>query len=523
MKKKIKVVIYIRYSSHRQAGSFSVEYQLAECKKHIERSGYELVEVYIDEAKTGKKTAGREAFDSMMFDASLNKFDKIIVFSFSRSFRNTRDALNYNYELQEKYNIVIESVIERIDMTDPHGKFSGTNLFAMHELQSDITAAHVKSGMYFAAQQGYYLGGYVPFGYELYGTSEFSRGKERKKYRPHKEESSIVETLFKLYAEGFSFDYIQTQMRDLGVKGRKGDIIGKQTICRILKNPFYIGTREYKVKGYEPLSIEDSVPAIVDKELWNQVQARFANSETALRPRKTKRLYSLTGKITCAKCGGHMFGTYRMHRKGEKYSYCYYICSNKRNRKTCDAKDIRKDQLEEYCLDQIKRHILDEEAMRVIATQITEQAGTDTDDMRADLSKFEKRREKIAAILKNIKKEQYEGEITKEMAEEMSAEYQQELLDIENRLCGLRIAVTSAISAENVYLYLQELLSFYGSNNDELTKMLFDKLIDNIVVDDNRVELSLIVIPFDGVRGNASQGLPHWTLCTKTTKEEIKK
>lgn len=180
MKKKIRVVIYIRYSSHRQAGSFSVEYQLAECKKHIERSGYELVEVYIDEAKTGKKTAGREAFDSMMFDASLNKFDKIIVFSFSRSFRNTRDALNYNYELQEKYGIVIESVIERIDMTDPHGKFSGTNLFAMHELQSDITAAHVKSGMYFAAQQGYYLGGYVPFGYELYGTSEFSRGKERK-------------------------------------------------------------------------------------------------------------------------------------------------------------------------------------------------------------------------------------------------------------------------------------------------------------------------------------------------------
>jgi site-specific DNA recombinase len=212
-----------------------------------------------------------------------------------------------------------------------------------------------------------------------------------------------------------------------------------------------------------------------------------------------------------------------MHRNGEKYSYCYYICSNKRNRKTCDAKDIRKDQLEEYCLNQIKRHILDEEAMRVIAAQIANAAGTDADTMKADLSKFEKRREKIAAILKNIKKEQYEGEITKEMAEEMAAEYQHELLDIENRLCGLRTAVTSAVTTESVYLYLQELLSLYSANNDELTKMLFDKLVDSIIVHDNRVELSLIVIPFDGVRDKRPQGLPHYELSLQTTKEEIRR
>ena len=244
MKKKIRVVIYIRYSSQRQAESFSVEYQLAECKKYLEACGYELVEVYIDEAKSGKKTAGREAFDAMMFDASQNKFDKIIVFSFSRSFRNTRDALNYNHELSEKYSIAIESVIERIDLSDPHGKFSGTNLFAMHELQSDITAAHAKAGMYFAAQQGYFLGGFVPFGYELYGTGEFSRGKERKKYRPNPNEVEIVREMFELYADGFSLDFVQTTMRDKGIKGRKGDIIGKNTVARILKNAFYIGTRE---------------------------------------------------------------------------------------------------------------------------------------------------------------------------------------------------------------------------------------------------------------------------------------
>lgn len=198
MKKKQRAVIYIRYSSHRQAESFSIEYQVSECTKFIELNDYELVGTYIDEAKSGKKTAGRDAFDSMIFDASQDKFDKIIVFSFSRSFRNTRDALNYNHELNEKYGIVIQSVIEPIDMTNPHGKFSGTNLFAMHELQADIIAAHVKSGMYFAAQQGYYLGGFVPFGYELFETGEMTRGKARKKYRPNESEAELVKEMFDL-------------------------------------------------------------------------------------------------------------------------------------------------------------------------------------------------------------------------------------------------------------------------------------------------------------------------------------
>lgn len=522
MKKKIRVVIYIRYSSQRQAESFSVEYQLAECKKYLEACGYELVEVYIDEAKSGKKTAGREAFDAMMFDASQNKFDKIIVFSFSRSFRNTRDALNYNHELSEKYSIAIESVIERIDLSDPHGKFSGTNLFAMHELQSDITAAHAKAGMYFAAQQGYFLGGFVPFGYELYGTGEFSRGKERKKYRPNPNEVEIVREMFELYADGFSLDFVQTTMRDKGIKGRKGDIIGKNTVARILKNAFYIGTREYTVKGYEPLKIENAVPAIIDMDTWAKVQARHVGNKP-VQPRRTKRLYSLTGKIICAKCGAHMFGTYKGDKRNTDWSYAYYHCASKKVKGTCDALNVRKDHLDEYCLAEIKRHILNEDAMRAISAQIANAVGDTSDDMTKAIEKNEKRRDKILVILKNIKRDQYEGEITKEMAEEMSAEYERELVELENSLSGLRRAVLSAVSAESVYLYLQELLTLYNAQNEDFLKLLFDKVIEKIVIHDDRIELSLLVVPFGQVGDNVPQGQPHFSLSLNTTRKEIRR
>lgn len=520
-RKKIRVVIYIRYSSHRQADSFSIEYQLAECKKFCEQNGYDIVDIYIDEAKSGKKVAGRDQFDRMIYDAGLNKYDKIVVFSFSRSFRNTRDALNYNHDLHEKYGIVIQSVIEPIDMTNPHGKFSGTNLFAMHELQSDITAAHVRSGMYCAAQQGYYLGGYVPYGYELYGTGEFTRGKERKKYRPCESEANIVKEIFKLFAEGFTMDYIQRQLRDKQVLGRRGDIIGTTSIKTILKNPFYIGTRLYKVKGYDPLTIENATEPIIDIDTWNKVQAKFKTRKRVTPRKRDGHVYTLTGKIQCGECEGHYHGTYRYYHAANGKTYAYYLCSNKRLRKTCDARSVRKAELESYCMRKIKQHILNEDSMRTISSQIATAVGDTSSDMQERYNKAEKRKTKITAILKNIKKDIYEGEIPEEMGKEMAAEYESELHELDNTIATLKSALKSSVTPEGVYSYLQELLSFSESDDSDLVRMLFDKLIEKIVIYDDRVELYLVVSPFDYIGDNRLNGQPHCRLRIKAKKDEL--
>lgn len=519
--KKTRAVIYIRYSSHKQRESFSIEYQVNECTKFIEMNDMELVGTYIDEAKTGKKIAGRESFDKMLSDASKNKYDRIVVFSFSRSFRNTREALNCNHDLYEKYGIQIKSVIEPIDMTNPHGKFSGTQFFAMHELQSDIIAAHVRSGMYVAAQHGYFLGGYVPFGYELYGTGEFSRGKERKKYRPNEKEAAIVREMFDLYADGFSLNFIQTSLRAKGIKGRRNDIMGLQTIGRILKNEFYIGTREYSVKGYDPLKIENCVPSIIDNDLWVRVQARHVENKP-VEPRRTKRLYSLTGKITCAKCGAHMFGTYKGDKRSDNWHYAYYHCANKKTKGTCNALNIRKDQIDAYCLAEIKKYILNEEAMRSISTQLATAAGCSAEDMQAQRKELEKRIEKITGIIKKIKRDMYEGKLTEEMGEEMTTEYEQELVEVKNALIGLQTALESAVTPEMVYEYLQTLLSLHNSDNGEFHKILFDKLIDEILVYDDRVEVNLVVFPFGDIGDKLTSGQPKYSLSLNTTRQDLK-
>ena len=522
-RKIIRAVIYIRFSSHKQQDSFSIEYQQEECMKHLERKGYKYIKTYIDQAKTGKKTAGREALEEMLFDAGRNIFDRIIVFSFSRSFRNTRDALNTNHDLMEKHGIPIESVIEPIDLSSPHGKFGATNLFAMHELQSDITAAHVKSGMYVAAKQGYYLGGYVPFGYELYETGELTRGKSRKKYRINEEEANVVRLMFEMYAADYSLNYIQNEMKKRNVIARKGNVMSIQTMGRIFRNPFYIGTREYKIEGYDKLFLEGAVPAIVDIETWNAVQKKHQQN-ALVKPRKTKRLYALTGKIVCGCCGAHYFGVYKGETRYKVTGYAYYVCSTKKTYFTCENKNVRKEQLEQYCIDQIKTRILTPEKIKEIAAYIISQTDSTPELLKEEVENSNKRKRKILEVIKKLKREQLEAdEAEAEANDELIAEYSKELQNINEKLARLDSIEQSVISGEIVEEYLNDCVLKIDSTDPHILKSVFDKLIDKIIVHDDKIEVHLIVFPFYRVGGNHPQGQPHYALSTEIARANLSK
>ena len=522
----IRAVIYIRYSSHNQDGSFTVEAQHEECMRYIERKGYKFVKQYVDTAKTGKKVAGRDAFDEMIHDAHAGLFDRIIVFTFSRAFRNTKDALNYNFELKEKCGVVIESVVEPVDMDSPHGKFSATNLFAMHELQSDIIAGHVRSGMYYAAKEGYYLGAYVNYGYELYGTGEFSRGKERKKYRINEEEAENVREMFRLYAEGFSIDYIQKEMQRRGVVGRKGKKpLSTNTLTSMLKSEFYIGTRKFSIEGYPPLDLKNAVPAIIDNETWQKVQARrAANAPQPRDIKKTEQVYALTGKVYCSKCGAFMHGQRKgsgRASEGKRKYYSYYTCATKKSIKTCDSKNIRKDELEAYCAKQIKKYILNKDAMQTIAEYIVDIVGSAPDDVKGKIKKLTRRRSELTEALKKLVKKNALGGMPDDVYREVSADFNTEVAEIDLQLMQLEAVEKNAITVPAVMDYLNQLLENIDSTDPRLLKNIFDKLVEKVIVNDTHVELFLRVSPYTHVGDSGDSGQPNYQLSLTGHREEI--
>ena len=505
--KPLRCVIYIRYSSNRQDGGYSLEYQTEECEKHARQRGYTVLNHYIDKAKTGRKTAGRDAYDSMMQDAADGKFDIIIVFSFSRAFRNTRDALNCNHELYKNHGIYIESVMEPLDMTNPHGKFSSTTLFAMHELQSEIIASHVSAAMYQAARHGYYLGGNVPLGYELYSTGEFAKGKERKRFRINETEAAYVREAFRMYADGATSHQILRMLQNAGIHGRQGAVMSLMGLYRILRREMYIGIVECHIKGHEPLRTHYPELQIIDNETWNKVQAKY-NKPSSPKPRRQNTLYSLTGKLYGGKCGHHIVGTSAKSRGMHKHLY-YYLCSCKKRTLNCDMKNIRKDELDNFVLESIKKYVLTEQMIDTIAQHIMLQIENSPTDLETQIKKLEKRKNDLIRYESDLVIKQLVGSISEETFAVLSQKFRNELEQIKAELLQAQSIAADEITVDFIKNYLTNMLLQIDSEDPEILFGIFEKLVESIIIYDNKVVLKLTVCP---VLDKHSLGNPRYSL-----------
>lgn len=515
---KLRAVIYIRYSSHKQDDSYSIEYQTEECKRHAERRGHTVVEIYIDAAKTGKKTAGRDAYHKMMDDAASGKFDVIIVFSFSRAFRNTRDALNSNHELHTNHGIYIESVLEPLDMTNPHGKFSSTTLFAMHELQSEITAGHVKAAMYQAAKQGYFIGTTPPLGYELYGTGHFAKGKERKKYRINEEEARFVREAFRMYANGSTLYDVIKMFKANNVRGRKGAVISICSIQKMFRRKLYIGFLEYNIKDHEPISNHYPELQIIDNETWQKVQTRNANNAVPKPRRRNKdHLYTLTGKIYCGKCGKHYFGNSVQSKRIDEPTYYYYICSSKKRTLSCDGKTINKHEVDSFVLATVKKYVLNEKSINMIARKIVSNLDSNPTNTEEKIKQLEKRKNDIIRFESELTIKSLEESISEETFQLLTRNFRAELEEIKTELSRLKSLASNKISVPTIKEYLNNMFMQIDNADQEVLRSIYHKIIESVTVYDDKVVLRLIVSP---VLDKMAPGLPSYSLSITHFREK---
>ena len=78
-------VIYARYSSDKQDEA-SIDAQVRACREYAASKGYAVLEVYADEAVSGKgsKTASRKAYQKLLRDVNKGRFDTILIHKYDR-------------------------------------------------------------------------------------------------------------------------------------------------------------------------------------------------------------------------------------------------------------------------------------------------------------------------------------------------------------------------------------------------------------------------------------------------------
>lgn len=345
----ILAAIYARYSSHSQTEQ-SIEGQLAAAHAYAESHGYTVVHEYCDRAQTGRND-NRDAFQQMLSDTDKHQFDVIITWKVDRIGRN-REDIAFNKHRCKKNGIRIEYVAENLP-DSAESVILESVLEGMAEYYSLQLSTNIRRGQLESARKLQCIGGTRPLGYDV--------DRETKRFIINPQTAPIVKQIFEKYAEGSTETEIITWLNEQGIRTTKKKPFSKSSLATLLHNEKYIGVYVYK----DIVRVEDGVPAIVDKELFDKVQELMKVNRRAPSHTWTHQDYILTDKLFCGKCGSPMVGESGFSHTGAKHSY--YSCVGHRKKKTCDKRPVRQDWIEGKVLEATRDLLADDELLDFIA------------------------------------------------------------------------------------------------------------------------------------------------------------
>jgi DNA invertase Pin-like site-specific DNA recombinase len=147
----VKVAIYARISTTDK--DQNPEVQLAPLRAYCTTMGWEIYAEYVDTASAADLTH-RTEWTRLMKDASLHKFDSVLVWKIDRAFRSVIHAANSMQQLKN-YRVGFRSYMEpAIDTSSPSQAFMFNILSAVSELEREIIRQRVNAGMGHAKEHG---------------------------------------------------------------------------------------------------------------------------------------------------------------------------------------------------------------------------------------------------------------------------------------------------------------------------------------------------------------------------------
>ena len=384
-------VIYARYSSDKQDEA-SIDAQVRACREYAAGKGYAVLEVYADEAVSGKgsKTASRKAYQKLLRDVNKGRFDTILIHKYDRVARNLGEHVNLEKKLKDR---AVELIAVAQDFgSSAEAKIMKTLMWSLSEYYLDNLSSETKKGHRETAMKAKHNGGYAPFGYDVVNQE----------YVVNELEAGYVRKIFDAAANREGFTAIIEELAAAGITGKRGKPIKYTQIYEMLRNEKYTGTYIYTPQEEErredrrskpnAIRIENALPQIVSKAQFMEVQRIM----TERKQTGKKAGYLCSGLVYC-QCGAKMHGA-RSVSKG--HEYFRYYCSKK-----CGAPSIRMEEVDKAAVDYLHKLLSPENQDKIAAALRQYQAGEKNrvEDFNKALQKrIQAKHGEYDALMKNL-------------------------------------------------------------------------------------------------------------------------
>ena len=461
----MKAVIYARYSSDKQSEQ-SIDGQMRICKDYARQNGIEIIGDYIDRAVSGRFD-NRPNFQLLIRDSKRSLFDTVLVYKFDRFARSKYDSAVYKRQLK-KNGVKVVSASEYIPDA-PEGIILESMLEGYAEYFSAELSQKVKRGQVETLAKKGYLGGGVPYGYDISSDNKFVINEEQ---------AHVVREIFTKYTSGVTTTKILKWLKDSNIKRAQGGDFGNSGVMSILKNTKYIGTLKFGDK-----MIEDYTPVIVEKEIFEKAQVvRTRNAKSGARG-KAPIPYLLSGKLFCGKCHTSMHGESGTSRSGD--IHLYYKChKRKKNSSACDKATVRKYELEQMVVDLTIEHIFDEKILPTTVANLVSIMNKN-EERDIELAMLEKQAAKTERELSNIMKAIKMGIFSQSTQSELIS-LEDLKMDIAERIDTLNLQLKISMTEPEIFDWINQFN--HCDDSDEIKKeRIIDSFVSKVILYDNRI------------------------------------
>lgn len=509
----MKVASYCRVSTDRDDQANSFESQRRYFKEYIDRQpDWELYQVYADEGITGTSTKKRAAFNRMIADARMGKFQLILTKEVSRFSRNILDTISYTRELKA-IGVGVVFMNDGINSLDSDAELRLSIMGSMAQEESRKTSSRVKWGQTRRMEQGVVFGRSL-LGYDVKGG----------KMIINRSGAEIIRQIFYKYGvEKKGTSVIARELREAGYKTLSGNAKWSNTyIVKVLKNEKYVGdlvqkktitpdylshTKKYNHGEEELVVIRDHHEPIISRELWDIVQFELKkrNRRGDCGGGHSNR-YVFSGKIKCGECGASFVSRKKNRKDGTSYRRwgCFTAATEgirhedvQGNEVGCDIGMMLRDEL---AMDILKQSLaslrMDVNGIIQNVTDIVMEAvqageGQKTDRPEALEYQIEQLTQKKADVLDAF----FSRQITKEEMKLVNGRYDRELDDLRSRLEAARSKAGISYQPDALRKDVEKkIAAIVGGETD--SEVFYKNLLDHMVVHKNkRVEVYLNLLP----------------------------
>ena len=499
-----RAMLYLRVSTGRQAtNDVSLPSQREIDTNHCIANNWIIVGEYVEAATATDDR--RPAFQEMMERACDpdKDFDLIVVYSFSRFFRNGAD-MELAIRKLRKHGVEVVSATQPTG--DDHSRELMRQLIGVFdEHTSREISKNTTRAMRESAKQGFWNGATPPLGYKIVEAER--RGQEiKKKLAIDAVEAETVRLIYRLYLEGDGTTgplWVKETTKWLnshGYRTRRGATFGVGPVHRILCDACYAtGRRPYGKRNsrdggrHDPATIiEIPAPILIEMEVFQCAQAKLGqNNPRTTPPRVVNGPSLLTGIAVCASCGAGMTRTGTV-RRGKSYSY--YSCAGcqQKGKSVCKGRHIPAATLDGIILSNLKERLLTPDRLAQLLHTLADRQAAKTEAV--DRRRLTLQREvadcddRLRRLYRSIEDGIVElDDILRERTAALKSERERAnaALDRARAQCGTITAVDSAKIDAFARLMNEKL----DSDDTSARKAYIRSIVDAIEVDDKAIRI----------------------------------